>query len=86
MFDTPDGRILEPIAVKSLEWQFPLVEYRPFREYGSRYTFGTFLQLGVGFDQPISAVVVGQPDAPVPALQTRYFGFLRIFFDGRRYF
>ncbi len=86
VFDTPDGRILEPIAVKSLEWQFPLVEYRPFREYGSRYTFGTFLQLGVGFDKPISAVVVGQPDAPAPALQTRYFGFLRIFFDGRRYF
>lgn len=86
VFDTPDGRTLEPIAVKSLEWQFPLLEYRPFREYGSRYTFGTFLQLGVGFDQPISAVVVGQPDAPPPALSTRYFGFLRVFFDGRRYF
>ena len=86
VFDTPDGRIVEPIAVKSIEWQFPLLEYRPFREYGSRYTFATFLQLGVGFDQPLSAVVVGQPNAPAPALQTRYFGFLRIFFDGRRYF
>ena len=86
VFDTPEGRAVEPIAVKSIQWDFPLVEYRPFREYGSRYTFGTFLQLGIGFDRPISAVVVGQPDAPPPALSTRYFGFLRIFFDGRRYF
>jgi hypothetical protein len=86
VFDTPEGRVLQPIAVKSLQWEFPLVEYRPFREYGSRFTFSTFLQLGFGLDQPLSAVVVGQPNTPSPSLQTRYFGFLRIFFDGRRYF
>ena len=84
--DTPAGKQLVPIAVKSIEWEFPILEYRPFREYGTRYVFSALMQIGGGFDHPLSSVVVGQPDATPPALRTRYFGFLRIFFDGRRYF
>ena len=82
----PDDPELIPIAVKSLQWDFPVLEWRPFREYGSRYTFATFVQLGLGFDHPVSAVVVDRPELPAPPLQTRYFGYLRVFFDGRRYF
>jgi hypothetical protein len=84
--EAPSGRTVEPIAVKSIQWEFPLVEYRPFREYGSRYTYATFLQIGAGLDRPVEAVIVGRPDVPGPTLRTRYFGFVRIFFDGRRYF
>jgi hypothetical protein len=83
---SPEDPELIPIAVKSIQWDFPVFEWRPFREYGSRYTFATFVQLGLGFDQPLSAVVVDRPELPSPPLQTRYFGYLRIFFDGRRYF
>jgi hypothetical protein len=86
VIEGPTGRTLEPIAVKSIQWEFPIVEYRPFREYGSRYTYSTFLQIGAGVDRPVEAVIVGRPDAAAPALRTRYFGFIRIFFDGRRYF
>ena len=82
----PEDPELIPIAVKSLQWDFPVLEYRPFREYGSRYTFATFVQLGLGFDHPVSAVVVDRPELPAPSLQTRYLAYLRIFFDGRRYF
>ena len=82
----PEDPDVIPLAVKSLQWDFPVLEYRPFREYGTRYTFATFLQLGLGFDHPISAVIVDQPGVPAPPLQNRYFGYLRIFFDGRRYF
>ena len=84
--DTPAGRRLVPVAVKSIQWEFPVFEYRPFREYGTRYVFSALMQIGGGFDQPISSVVVGQPTAAPPPLRTRYFGFVRIFFDGRRYF
>jgi hypothetical protein len=45
-----------------------------------------FLQLGAGIDRPVEVVVVGRPDATPPPLRTRYYGFIRIFFDGRRYF
>jgi hypothetical protein len=82
----PEDPELTPIAIKSLQWDFPIFEWRPFREYGTRYTFATFVQLGLGFDKPISAVNVENPQLPAPELQTRYFGYLRIFFDGRRYF
>ena len=83
---TSNGRVLAPIAIKTIQWDFPVVEIRPFREYGTRYAFSTLLQIGGGFDRPIEAEVVGRPDLPPPPLKTRYFGYLRIFFDGRRYF
>jgi hypothetical protein len=83
---TEEGRpILQPIATKSIEWSFPLVEIRPFREYGTRYSFAALIQLGAGFDTPIQAQSL-IPGAPPPQLKTRYFGYLRVFFDGRRYF
>jgi hypothetical protein len=83
---TADGApIFEPVAFRSIEWDFPVLELRPLREYGTRYSFSTLVQFGAGFDTPISAesLVTGQP---VPPLKTRYFGFVRVFFDGRRYF
>ncbi len=86
ILDTPSGPTLEPIAIKSIQWEFPILEYRPFREYGSRYSAAAFLQLGGGIDRPVEVVVVGRPDAAPPPLRTRYYGFVRIFFDGRRYF
>lgn len=77
--------VFEPVAFRSIEWDFPVLELRPLREYGTRYSFSTLVQFGAGFDTPISAesLVPGQPPPP---LKTRYFGFVRIFFDGRRYF
>ena len=75
----------DPVALRSLEWDFPILELRPLREYGTRYSFATYVQIGAGFDTPFDAVSL-VPGQPVPALKTRYFGFVRIFFDGRRYF
>jgi hypothetical protein len=77
--------MFEPVAFRSIEWDFPILELRPLREYGSRYSFATYLQIGAGFDTPFDAQSL-VPGQPVPPLKTRYFGFLRIFFDGRRYF
>ncbi len=74
-----------PVALRSIEWDFPILELRPLREYGTRYSFGTLLQFGAGFDTPFDAESL-VPGQPVPPLKTRYFGFVRIFFDGRRYF
>jgi len=81
---TPDGAF-EPVAFRSLEWDFPILELRPLHEYGTRYNYSTLVQFGAGFDVPIDAESL-VPGLPVPPLKTRYFGFVRIFFDGRRYF
>jgi hypothetical protein len=77
--------IFEPVAFRSIEWNFPILELRPLREYGTRYSFSTLVQFGAGFDTPIGAESL-IPGQPVPPLKTRYFGFVRVFFDGRRYF
>lgn len=83
---TVDGApIYEPVAFRSIEWDFPVLELRPLREYGTRYSFSTLVQFGAGFDTPIDAESL-VPGQPVPPLKTRYFGFVRLFFDGRRYF
>jgi hypothetical protein len=84
--DGPNGQpVLTPVAIRSIQWDFPLVELRPFREYGTRYAFAGFLQIGGGFDRPLDAetLLAGQA---LPKLKTRYFGYVRIYFDGRRYF
>jgi hypothetical protein len=43
------------------------------------------MQIGAGLDRPLDAetLIAGQV---LPKLKTRYFGYLRIYFDGRRYF
>jgi len=87
LLTTADGsKVLAPIAIKTIQWDFPVLEIRPFREYGTRYAFSALLQIGGGFDHPLDSEIVGHPELPPPPLKTRYFGFLRIFFDGRRYF
>jgi hypothetical protein len=77
--------VFTPVAFRSIEWDFPVLELRPQREYGTRYSFSTLLQFGAGFDTPFDAVSL-VPGQPAPPLKTRYFGFVRLFFDGRRYF
>ena len=82
----PGGQpVVTPVALRSIEWDFPVLEIRPFREYGTRYTFAAFVQVGAGFDRPLSAESL-VPGRPLPELKTRYFGYIRVFFDGRRYF
>ncbi len=82
----PSGApIFQPVEVRSIEWNFPILELRPLREYGTRYSFSTLVQFGAGFDTPFDAQSL-VPGQPVPPLKTRYFGFVRVFFDGRRYF
>ena len=83
---SPDGApLFQPVAFRSIEWNFPILELRPLREYGTRYSFSTLVQFGAGFDTPFDAQSL-VPGLPVPPLKTRVFGFVRVFFDGRRYF
>jgi hypothetical protein len=82
--DDPDELIV--VGFKSVTVEIPAIEWEPFRFYGSRQALGIRFQFGAGFDKPLSATVLDPPGAPLPDLQTRYFGFLRMIFEGRRYF
>ncbi len=73
------------VGYKSVVVEIPIVEWEPFRTYGAKQALGLRFQFGAGFDKPLSATVLDPVGAPAPDLQTRYFGFLRLVFEGRRY-
>ena len=81
--EAPDDLMV--VGFKSVTVEIPAIEWEPFRFYGSRQALGVRFQFGAGFDKPLSATVLDPPGAPLPDLQTRYFGFLRLVFEGRRY-
>jgi hypothetical protein len=84
---SPGGTpIFTAVRIKSIQYDFPLVEYRPFRTFSTGQSFAMNVQFGVGFDRPVRVEVLAPVGAPVPVLKTRYLGFLKIAFDGRHYF
>ncbi len=73
------------VGFRSVLVEVPVLEYQPFRSYGSRQSLGIRFQLGAGFDKPLRVRGLDPPGAPPPSLKTRYFGYLRLVFEGRRY-
>jgi hypothetical protein len=84
-FDPATGEA-EIVGYKSVVVEIPVLEYRAFRSYGSKQALDLRLQFGAGFDKPLSAEILDPPGAPAPDLHTRYFGYMRLVFEGRRYF
>jgi len=73
------------IHLKSMRFDFPILEYRPFRTFSQNQSSGLSFQFFTGFDKPDSASVVEPLGAPAPSLHTIVTGGLRIVFDWRRY-
>jgi hypothetical protein len=73
------------VGFRSVLVEVPILEYQPFRYYGSRQTLGIRFQFGAGFDKPLKVRVLDPPGARPPSLHTRYFGYVRLVFEGRRY-
>lgn len=75
-----------PIAYKTIRWEFPVAEYRPFREFATRQAFTLLAQVGIGVEVPTSLKVqLGAGEVDVPASSSG-FAYFRIVFDWRRYF
>jgi hypothetical protein len=70
--------------MKSMEWEFPLVEWRLFRTFAGKQASAFVVQFGGGYEHVTSfKAAAGAPPAN-PA--SRYVVFLRASFDGRQYF
>ena len=76
----------EIVGFRSVTVEVPALEYRAFRSYGSKQALDLRLQFGFGFDKPLKAEIIEPPGATPPNLRTRYFGYMRLVFEGRRYF
>ena len=78
----------EPRVVdfKSIHFDLPILEYRPYRAFDTRQSSAVLIQLFVGADVPKSSKVTWPPGAPAATLETIYSVGLRMIFDWRRYF
>jgi hypothetical protein len=83
----PGGtQTLVPVALRSIDFDLPIVEIRPFRDFSENQTSALLFQIGAGADVPTKVTTLYPPGAPAPDLKTSYYGYVRVFFDWRRYF
>ncbi len=73
------------VALRSVAFDFPLLEYRPFRSFSMDQASVLIGQLVVGFETSGGAAVITPAGMPVPELNTIYDIGIRIAFDWRRY-
>lgn len=73
------------VAVKSIQVEFPFVEYRPFRSFSRDQSSSVVIQGYVGFDTPDGSAVVSPAAAPPPQLRTIVLTGIRVAFDWRHY-
>jgi hypothetical protein len=71
---------------KSIQFDFPFLEYQPFRTFSFDQTSGMMVQFFAGFDVPYDATVISPAGAKVPELKTLWNAGLRVIFNWRRYF
>jgi hypothetical protein len=79
------GASARVVDFKSIAFDLPIVEYRPYRAFGSNQSSSLLFQLFTGIDVPHSAKVVTPAGAPTPNLSTVYSFGIRLLFDWRYY-
>ncbi len=79
----PSGSTL--VSLNSLQVEFPVFEYRLFRDFSVNQSSGLMLQPYVGFDIPTAVSVNSPTGAPVPDAHTIVTTGVRVVFDWRYY-
>lgn len=69
----------------STKFEFPIIEYRPYRSFSLNQSSSIIAQLTAGFDIPHSATILYPANEPAPELKTVWNVGLRVIFDWRKY-
>ena len=77
---------LTAISLRSIRWDFPIVEVRPFRSYATTQAAAVLIQIGAAFDKPTKITVEAPAGAAAPYLKTSSSVYVRLAFDWRQYF
>ena len=77
---------LTAISLRSIRWDFPIVEVRPFRSFATTQAAAVLIQIGAAFDKPTKITVEAPLGAPAPNLKTSESVYFRVAFDWRQYF
>lgn len=82
--DLPDQAL---ISMRSIQFEFPIVEYRPFHTFSTNQTASLVVQIFGGFDIPGKLKVIQAENSTVaPDVRTIWFAGIRLGFDWRHYF
>jgi len=73
------------VAVSSIQVDFPILEYRPFRSFSRTQTSSVLIQFYAGFDKPTQTSVVSPVGAPPPNVRTIGLAGIRVALDWRYY-
>jgi hypothetical protein len=73
------------VSLNSLQVEFPVFEYRLFRDFSVNQSSGLMLQPYVGFDIPTAVSVISPTGAPNPDTHTIVTTGVRVVFDWRHY-
>ena len=82
----PPGSGPRVVKFESTYYEFPILEYRPYRAFDSTQSSELIVQLFGGVDIPHNDSVVYPPGAPTADLDRVYVIGVRLVFDWRRYF
>jgi len=80
--DYPEPRL---VSLKSVYFDFPIIEYRPFRSFSADQSSTLLFQLFVGFDKTVDEKVETPVGAPSPDLGNINIIGIRMIFDWRYY-
>lgn len=82
----PGANGLTYLSYSSTKFDFPILEFQPFRTFSLDQSSSAIIQLTTGIDLPHGASVILPVGEPVPELKPVWNVGVRIIFDWRRYF
>jgi len=74
------------VATRSMRTRLPLLEWTPLRSFTTNVTFAVPVQIGVGFEVPLSARVVYPDGVEDPRPGVSWNAFLRLRIDAQHFF
>jgi len=74
------------VSFRSIQIEFPFLEYRPFRSFSADQSSSLSIQLTFGADIPTVVHTISPVAMPTPTFETIYFLGIRGVFDWRSYF
>ncbi len=73
------------VGLRSIQLEFPVLEYRPFRTFSMNQSSSMVVQVFGGVDIPTKITVIAPAGSPEPSLRNNWFAGLRVAFDWRYY-
>ena len=79
------GSTVTAVSLRTIEFDFPILEIRPFRGYATSQAAALLIQIGMGFERATKVTPIAPPGAAAPNIATPVFGYVRLAFDWRYY-